>query len=107
VFVGSGYRAGAFEAEAAYPPVSPPTVNGTTPCYHGELQRDDIPVPEVLRAHWGPSRAAGPLGEGTSANQIGTDVVWPKHGGPHRPRPAAFASCSAAAISSARAEGWP
>jgi hypothetical protein len=45
--------------------------------------------------------------EGTSANQIGTDVVWPKHGGPHRPRPAAIASCSAAAISSARAEGWP
>ena len=29
------------------------------------------------------------------------EVVSPKHGGPHRPRPAAFASCSAAAISSA------
>ena len=50
---------------------------------------------------------ARPLGVGTLANQLGTDVVWPKHGGPHRPRPAAFASCSAAAISSARAEGWP
>ena len=50
VFVGSGCRAGAFEVEAAYPPASPPTVNGTTPCYPGELQRDDIPVPEVLRA---------------------------------------------------------
>jgi hypothetical protein len=31
VFVGSGYPAGAFEVEAAYPPGSPPTVNGTTP----------------------------------------------------------------------------
>ena len=50
MFVGSGYRAGAFEVEAAYPPGSPPTVNGTTPCYPGEFQRDDIPVPEVLRA---------------------------------------------------------
>ena len=49
--VGSGYRAGAFEVEAAYPPGSPPTVNGTTPRYPGELQHDDIPVPEVLRAH--------------------------------------------------------
>jgi hypothetical protein len=49
--VGSGYRAGAFEVEAAYPPGSPPTVNGTTPCYPGELQRDDIPVPEVLWAN--------------------------------------------------------
>ena len=51
VFVGSRYRAGAFEVEAAYPPGSPPTVNGTTPRYPGELQHDDIPVPEVLRAH--------------------------------------------------------
>jgi hypothetical protein len=49
--VGSGYRAGAFEVEAAYPPGSPPTVNGTTPRYPGELQHDDIPVPEVLCAH--------------------------------------------------------
>jgi hypothetical protein len=39
------------QVEAAYPPGSPPTVNGTTPCYHGELQRDDIPIPEVLRAN--------------------------------------------------------
>src|ERR1700752_4758645 len=31
VFVGSGDRAGAFDVEAAYPPGSPPTVNGTTP----------------------------------------------------------------------------
>ena len=31
MFVGSGYRAGAFEVEAAYPPGSPPAVNGTTP----------------------------------------------------------------------------
>jgi hypothetical protein len=37
----------------------------------------------------GPPARPDPLGEGTSANQIGTDVVWPKHGGPHRPRPAA------------------
>ena len=51
VFVGSGYRASAFEVEAAYPPGSPPTVNGTTPRYPGELQHDDIPVPEVLCAH--------------------------------------------------------
>jgi hypothetical protein len=29
------------------------------------------------------SLAAGPLSEGTSANHCGTDVVWPKHGGPH------------------------
>ncbi len=50
VLVGSGYRAGAFEVEAAYPPGSPPTVNCITRCYPGELQRDDIPVPEVLRA---------------------------------------------------------
>ena len=50
MFVGSGYRAGAFEVEAAYPPGSPATVNGTTPCYPGELQRADIPVPELLRA---------------------------------------------------------
>jgi hypothetical protein len=50
VFVGSGYRAGAFEVEAAYPPGSALTANGATPCYPGELQRDDIPVPEVLRA---------------------------------------------------------
>jgi hypothetical protein len=50
VFVGSGYRAGAFEVEAAYPPRSPRTVNGTTRCYPGELQRADIRVPEVLRA---------------------------------------------------------
>ena len=35
------------------------------PLLPGELQRDDIPPPEVLRAHSGPSRAAGPLGEGT------------------------------------------
>jgi hypothetical protein len=55
----------------------------------------------------GPCRTAGPLGEGISANQIGTEVIWPKYGGPHRPRPAALASCSAAAISSAPAEGWP
>jgi hypothetical protein len=37
---------GAFEVEAAYPPRITPTLNGTTPCYPGELQRDDIPVPE-------------------------------------------------------------
>ena len=49
VFVGSGYRAGAFEVEAAYPPGSPPTVNGTTTCHPGEPQRDDIPIPKVPR----------------------------------------------------------
>jgi len=49
--VGSGYRAGAFEVEAAYPPGSPPIVNGPTRCFPGELQRDDIPVPQLLRAH--------------------------------------------------------
>jgi hypothetical protein len=38
------------QVEAAYPPGSPPTVNGTSPCYPGELQRDDIPIPEILRA---------------------------------------------------------
>lgn len=36
---------------AAYPPGSPPTVNGSSPCYPGELQHDGIPVPEVLRAN--------------------------------------------------------
>ena len=48
--VGSGYRADAFEVEAAYPPGSPPTVNCITRCYPVELQRDDIPIPEVMRA---------------------------------------------------------
>jgi hypothetical protein len=32
------------------PPGSPPTVNGTTPCYPAELQRDDVPILEVLSA---------------------------------------------------------
>jgi hypothetical protein len=63
-----------------------------------------VEEPAILRSVCGPAPRKQ-LGEDTSANQIGTDVVWPKHGGPHRPRPAAFASCSAAAISSARAEG--
>jgi hypothetical protein len=31
VFVGSGYRAAAFEVEAAYPPGSPPPINGHHP----------------------------------------------------------------------------
>jgi hypothetical protein len=38
------------QIEAANPPGSPPTVNGTTPCYAGELQRDDIPIPGILQA---------------------------------------------------------
>jgi hypothetical protein len=42
-----GYR---LQVEAAYPPGSPPTVSGTTPCYSAELQRADIPIPEVLHA---------------------------------------------------------
>ena len=37
-------------------PGSPPTVNGTTPRYPGELQHDDIPVPEVLPADCPPAR---------------------------------------------------
>lgn len=36
------------QIEAANPPGAPPTVNGTTPCYPGELQRDDIAIPEIL-----------------------------------------------------------
>ena len=103
MFVGSGYRAAAFEVEAAYPPGSPLTVNGTTPATPvNSSARRHLRFGGTARPMRASSRAAGPLGEGTPANQIGPDVVWPKHGGPHRPRPAAVASCSAAAISSGR-----
>jgi len=39
-----------FRGRSRIPPGSPPTVNCITRCYPGGLQRDDIPVPEVLRA---------------------------------------------------------
>jgi len=39
-----------FRGRSRIPPGSPPTVNYITRCYPGGLQRDDIPVPEVLRA---------------------------------------------------------
>ena len=43
------YRAGAFEAATGITRITP-NRKRHTPCYGGELQRDDIPVPEVLRA---------------------------------------------------------
>ena len=49
--VGSGYRAGAFEVEAAYPPGITPNRKRPTRCFPGELQRDDIPVPQLLRTN--------------------------------------------------------
>ncbi len=44
-------------------------------------------------------------GERTATPQRGTEAVSPKHGAPHSPRPAAWASRSAAAISPALAAG--
>lgn len=38
------------QIEAANPPGSPPTVNGITPCYPGDLQRDDLPIPKIVQA---------------------------------------------------------
>jgi hypothetical protein len=35
---------------AANPPGYPPTITGVSPCFPGNLARDDVPVPEILTA---------------------------------------------------------
>jgi hypothetical protein len=42
-----GYR---LRIVAAYPPGSPPVVNAVSPCFPGDLARNDIPCPTVLQA---------------------------------------------------------
>lgn len=42
-----GYR---LQIVAAYPPDYPPTVVATSPCFPGDIARDDIAFPAVLRA---------------------------------------------------------
>jgi hypothetical protein len=41
-----GYR---LQIVAAYPPDYPPTVSATSPCFAGEIARDDIAFPAVLK----------------------------------------------------------
>ena len=62
------------------PNMSTALISCTCPCVAGLL------LSKIQTSVLTPvSLAAGPLSEATSANQIGTEVVWPKHGGPTGP----------------------
>jgi hypothetical protein len=60
LFVGSGDRAGAFEVEAAYPPGSPLTVNGTTPA----TPVNSSATTSAFRRHRAPTEDNPPTAQG-------------------------------------------
>lgn len=45
-YLPDGYQ---IQIKAAYPPDYPPTIVATSPCFPGNLRRDGLPVPTVLR----------------------------------------------------------
>jgi hypothetical protein len=45
-YASDGY---ALQIIASNPPGYPPTITGVSPCYPGELARDDVPVPTILK----------------------------------------------------------